>query len=42
MKTEINSIERNNCVSAKTEGFHETILWFTMEEDGKDSVITFC
>lgn len=41
MKTAINSIERNNCVSAKTEGFHETILWFIMEENERDSVITF-
>lgn len=41
MKTDINSIERNNCVSAKTECFHETIIWFIMEEDGEDSVITF-
>lgn len=41
MKTAISSIESNNCVSAKTEGFHETIIWFIMEENGKDSVITF-
>lgn len=41
METTNNSIERNNYVSAKTEGFHETIIWFIMEEDGKDSVIRF-